>query len=52
MDKVWLKQYPKGVPEEIPATKDETLVDLILGSCREFADKPAFTNMGATLTYR
>tara|TARA_B100001079_G_scaffold265088_1_gene270357 strand:+ start:2507 stop:4165 length:1659 start_codon:yes stop_codon:yes gene_type:complete len=52
VDKVWLKQYPKGVPEEIPATKDETLVDLILGSCREFADKPAFTNMGATLTYR
>ncbi|ROO32306.1 AMP-binding protein [Salinisphaera japonica] len=52
MDKVWLKQYPKGVPEEIAATKDETLVDLIMGSCQEFADKPAFTNMGATLTYR
>ena len=52
MDKVWLKQYPKGVPEEITATKDETLVDLILSSCQEFADKPAFTNMGATLTYR
>lgn len=52
MDKVWLKQYPKGVPEEIAATKDETLVDLIMGSCQAFADKPAFTNMGATLTYR
>ncbi len=51
MQKPWLKSYPEGVPAEIPAPEFRSLRELIEQSFRAYADRPAYTNMGATLTY-
>jgi len=52
MDKRWLGQYPQGMPAEIDITEFSSLRDVFLTSCMRFADLPAYSNMGVTLTYR
>ena len=52
VDKPWLKSYPKGVPEEIPAPPFRSVRDMIEFPMVEFPDRPAFSNMGTSLTYR
>lgn len=52
MDKNWLKNYPQGVPAEINPDSYRSLVDLFLTCCKKYAEKPAFNNFGAQLTYR
>ena len=52
MKKIWLESYPDGVPEEIPTPPFKSVRDMLESSMAEFADRPAFTNMGTTLTYR
>jgi long-chain acyl-CoA synthetase len=49
--KPWLKSYPPGVPELINPNQYASVVQLIDESCERFADKPAFTSMGRTITY-
>jgi len=51
MDKIWLKNYPEGVPAEINPNEYSSLLALLEESCERFADLPAFTSMGATITY-
>ncbi|MCA1798106.1 MAG: AMP-binding protein [Xanthomonadaceae bacterium] len=51
MDKIWLKQYPPGVPPEIELGPDATLQKVINESFNEFRNLPAFSNMGKTLTF-
>ncbi|MBI2379346.1 MAG: long-chain-fatty-acid--CoA ligase FadD [Gammaproteobacteria bacterium] len=51
MDKIWLKHYPPGVPAEINPDAIPAVVDLFEASVRDFADRPAFANMGTTLSY-
>lgn len=50
--KPWLKSYPKGVPAEIPALEYSCVGQLIEQSCQKFSDKPIFTCMGTTITYK
>ncbi|MFT5451397.1 MAG: long-chain acyl-CoA synthetase [Enterobacterales bacterium] len=52
MEKVWLKNYPVGVPEIINTDSYQSLVGMIEQSLTEYADKDAFTNMGVTLTFK
>ena len=52
MNKIWLKSYPDNVPEEITTPEFKSIRDMIEFSMTEFADRPSFTNMGTTLTYR
>lgn len=52
MEKIWLRSYPPGVPAEIDPSVYASLVDLFERSVARFADLPAFTHMGRTLTYR
>jgi long-chain acyl-CoA synthetase len=52
VDKPWLKSYPEGVPEDIPTPPFQSVRDMIEYPMVEYPDRPAFTNMGATLTYR
>ena len=52
MDKVWLKQYPKGVPAEIDVDAYPSLKTVIEQSCKRFGDLPAYGNMGVSITYR
>lgn len=51
VDRIWLKSYPEGVPAEIPAPQFRSVRDMIEFSVREFADRPAYTNMGTTMTF-
>lgn len=51
MEKIWLKNYPKGVPETIDANSLGTLVDVLLDSCRSHADSIAFQSEFGSITY-
>ena len=51
MDKVWLKSYPPGVPEEIDIDAYRSVAEVFEKAVASFGDKPAFTNFGKTLTY-
>ncbi|UDL92423.1 long-chain fatty acid--CoA ligase [Mesorhizobium sp. PAMC28654] len=50
-DKPWLKSYPKGIPAEIGALSYSSIGDLLAASCKQFADRPAFTCMGKNISY-
>jgi long-chain acyl-CoA synthetase len=50
-DKPWLKSYPKGVPAEIDVNQFSSLKDILEKSCKRFADRPAFSNMGVSMSY-
>ena len=52
MDKIWLKSYQEDVPAEIPTPELKSLREMIEFAFSEFPDRPAYTNMGTTLTYR
>ena len=52
MNKIWLESYPEGVPAEIPTPPFKSVRDMIEFPMAEFPDRPSFTNMGTTLTYR
>lgn len=52
MDKVWLKQYQSGVPSDINPDAYASLNEIFEEACRQYADRPAYVNMGTTLTYR
>ncbi len=51
MKKVWLKNYPAGVPAAINPDEFRSLPALIGASCAQFAELPAYTNLGTTITY-
>lgn len=51
MDKIWLKEYPQGVSAEIDIGAYSSIKAILEESCAQFTDLPAFTNMGATLSY-
>ncbi len=52
MDKNWLNAYPPGVGAEINVDAFRSLAELFEDSCRRFADRPAYHNLGVTLTFR
>lgn len=52
MEKIWLKRYPEGVPETIDPEHYNSLLELFDKSFREFAQLPAYSNMGKTMTYQ
>jgi long-chain acyl-CoA synthetase len=51
VEKIWLKNYPPGVPAEIDPEEYPSLKHLFEEACRRHAAKPAFKNMDRTLTY-
>ena len=51
MDRVWLKQYPPGVPTDIDPMSIASLQEMFEEACAAYGNLPAYTNMGATLTY-
>ncbi len=50
--KIWLGSYPDIVPAELPPLEHASLVELLEESCARYADRPAFTSMGKSITYR
>jgi long-chain acyl-CoA synthetase len=51
MDRIWLKNYPLGVPADINPDEYASLVELIDESVERFAPRPAYTSMGRTIDY-
>jgi long-chain acyl-CoA synthetase len=51
MNKIWLKSYPVGVPQEINPAEYSSLPALLDETCSRFAALPAFTSLGRTITY-
>lgn len=52
MEKIWLKSYAPGVPAEINPDAYQSLVEVLMQSCEKFADRPAFYNLGTTITFQ
>jgi long-chain acyl-CoA synthetase len=52
MERIWLKQYPPGVPADIEPTQYSSLVDLLEESFSKFADRRAFICMDKSISYR
>ena len=51
MEKLWLNSYEQGVNAEIDITRYKSITDVFNQSAQKFGGKPAFCNMGKTLTY-
>jgi long-chain acyl-CoA synthetase len=51
VDRSWLNQYPPGVPADIDPDAYASLTEVIEEALAAYRQLPAFTNMGATLTY-
>ncbi|SFC14138.1 AMP-binding protein [Pseudoalteromonas denitrificans] len=52
MEKIWLKRYPEGMPEEIDPNHYDSLLEVFEKSFSDYSELPAFSNMGNQLTYK
>ncbi len=48
----WFASYEPGIPHEIPPIAYKSLADFCDKICTQFAEKPAFSNFGTTITYK
>jgi long-chain acyl-CoA synthetase len=51
MDRIWLKNYPPGVPADIDPSKYESLVALLEESFAKFQERKAFICMDKSISY-
>ncbi|KAA8705376.1 MULTISPECIES: long-chain-fatty-acid--CoA ligase FadD1 [Pseudomonas syringae group] len=47
----WKDKYPSGIPVDINPDEYPNVQAVLKQSCERFADKPAFSNLGKTITY-
>lgn len=52
VERIWLKSYPPGIPAEINPDAYPSVVEVILQSCQRYQNRPAFYNMGVSLSFR
>ena len=52
MKKIWTKNYPNGVVEDVDMTQYSSFVDLFEESFKKYSDGIAFENMGKSITYK
>jgi long-chain acyl-CoA synthetase len=50
-DRPWLASYPKGVPAEIDLDEYASIIALMENCFDRFRHRPAFSNMGRTISY-
>ncbi len=51
MEKPWLNEYPPGVPATLDLDPAESVVDVADRAIAGFASRPAFSNLGRTISY-
>jgi long-chain acyl-CoA synthetase len=51
MDRTWLASYPAGTAAEIDPDHFSSIPDLLAKVAAKFADRPAFHNLGRTMSY-
>ncbi|HEQ0040011.1 TPA: long-chain-fatty-acid--CoA ligase [Pseudomonas aeruginosa] len=47
----WNDKRPGGVPDSLDFAAYRSVVEVFERSCKKFADRPAFSNLGVTLSY-
>ena len=52
MEKIWLKSYPEGIPAEMPPSEFRSVRELFESAFKAYPDRPAYTNMGTSMSYR
>ncbi|WP_187968011.1 long-chain-fatty-acid--CoA ligase [Aquibium microcysteis] len=50
-ERIWLKSYPPGIPAEIAGLPASSIGELLVGACRQFKTRPAFTSMGKSMSF-
>ena len=51
LERPWLAEYPAGVPAQIDMDEYPTIVSVLENAITTYRDRPAFSNLGNTLTY-
>ncbi len=51
MDRIWLRHYPPGVPAKIDFGVYRSVGELFEKNAAAFRERPAYTNMGATISF-
>ncbi|MFP6849209.1 MAG: long-chain-fatty-acid--CoA ligase FadD1 [Pseudomonas sp.] len=51
IENFWKDKYPVGIAAQINPDQYPNIQAVLKESCQRFADKPAFSNMGKTITY-
>jgi len=51
LEKVWIKSYPAGMPDEVPTPPFKSVRDLFEQAFEKYPSNAAYTNMGSTLDY-
>ncbi len=51
VERPWLASYPKGIPAEIDPGQYRSVVALLEECCDRFRHRPAFSNLGRTISY-
>ena len=51
MEKIWLKEYPEGIPAEVDIHEYSSLLDIFEKSCHKFSHLPAYGNMSVSMSY-
>ena len=52
MNKPWLSQYPAGVPAEIDTNEFSSLKEMLVVTCKQFGDLPAYSSMGTAMSFK
>ena len=52
MEKIWLKNYPKGVNESVNLDEYKSFADFLDKGFSKFSNSVAFENMGKSITYK
>ncbi|MEE4716886.1 long-chain-fatty-acid--CoA ligase FadD1 [Pseudomonas alliivorans] len=51
IENFWKDKYPSGISPDIDPDEYPNVQAVLKQSCQRFADKPAFSNLGKTITY-
>ena len=51
LERIWLKSYPPGMPAEVAIPQHRSIREMFEHSFREYPQRPAFANMGTSISY-
>jgi len=51
VEKIWLKHYPPGIPTEVDYRQYGSIGELFESNTERYRDRPAYTNMGRTISF-
>jgi long-chain acyl-CoA synthetase len=51
-ERIWLKSYAEGVPAQLPSPQYSSIPAMIAHACERFDNRPAFTCMDKSLSFR